>query len=260
MISPNGLEIADLTAGYRGRSVLKNLSMPMMRTGEVTALVGPNAAGKSTLLRALAGLIRADGSARLDGADILAMGSAQRSRLVTMMPQSLPQGIALNVLEGMLAAIKGGGSSGLSPDGAIGRATMVLERVGIADLALKPFDHLSGGQRQLASFAQAIVREPKLLLLDEPTSALDLRHQVEVMNLARDFAREGRVVVVVLHDLNLAMRWTDRIALMHRGEVYASGRAVDVITPEALRDVYEVLASVESGPDGHSQVFIRQPV
>jgi iron complex transport system ATP-binding protein len=231
--------------------------LPEIKIGEVTALVGPNAAGKSTLLRALAGLLRARGSIRLRGDNILAMTLAKRARLASMMPQSLPQG-TLNVLESVITAIKGGASSSFDSDSGdiLGRAMSCLERLGIVDLALEPLDHLSGGQRQLASFAQVIVREPGLLLLDEPTSALDLRHQVEVMNFIHGFASEGKVVVVVLHDLNLAMRWADRIVLLHHGKVHACGNPVATITPETLRHVYSVEGSVERNSRGHFQVIV----
>jgi iron complex transport system ATP-binding protein len=258
MIASRGLEIEGLTAGYRKRNVISDLTLPEIKVGEVTALVGPNAAGKSTLLRTLAGLLHAHGNIRLHGDNILAMTSVQRARLVSMMPQSLPQGIALNVLEGVITAIKGGAPSGFDSTSGdvLGRAMAGLERLGIADLALEPLDHLSGGQRQLASLAQVIVREPSLLLLDEPTSALDLRHQVEVMNFIHDFALEGRIVVVVLHDLNLAMRWADRIVLLHHGEVHAFGDPIVTITPETLRDVYSVKGSVERNSNGYLQVIV----
>ena len=135
------------------------------------------------------------------------------------MPQTLPQRVALTVLEAVIAALRASplADRDRPADERATRAVAVLERVGIADLALEPLDHLSGGQRQLASLAQAIVREPAVLLLDEPTSALDLRHQVVVMTLVREFAAEGRIVIVVVHDLSLAARWADQVVVLEQG-------------------------------------------
>ena len=131
-----------------------------------------------------------------------------------------------------------------------------LERVGIGDLALSPLDHLSGGERQLASLAQAIVREPALLLLDEPTSALDLRHQVVVMELVRELAAEGRIVVVVLHDLNLAVRWAGHVVVLDQGRAVAVGPPGDAISPDVLARVYGVAARIEPVGQGRSQIVV----
>jgi iron complex transport system ATP-binding protein len=172
------LEIENLRAGYRGRDVLAGLSLPVIEAGHITALVGPNGAGKTTLLRALAGLLPAGGAARLDETNLLDAPAGERARRVAFMPQFAPQRLSLTVVEAVIAALR------VSPPGpdAVGidaqrRALETLDRLKILDLALRPFDSLSGGQRQLASLAQALVRRPRLLLLDEPTSALDLRFQ-----------------------------------------------------------------------------------
>src|SRR5690606_2141873 len=155
------------------------LSLTPFEKGTLTALVGPNAAGKTTLLRGLAGLLRASGSVRLGGRELLQLSSTDYAAHVGYMPQSLPQRVALTVFEAMLGALKTSPKSGSSAE--IRRAAMAtLDRLGIADLAMRGLDELSGGQRQLASLAQAIAREPSVLLLDEPTSALDLAHQHRV--------------------------------------------------------------------------------
>ena len=136
------------------------------------------------------------------------------------------------------------------------RAIATLERIGIGDLALTPLDHLSGGERQLASLAQAVVREPALLLLDEPTSALDLRHQVVVMQLVHELAAEGRIVVVVLHDLNLAVRWAGHVVVLDHGTPAAVGHPVDAITPDVLARVYGVHARIERVANGRPQIVV----
>jgi iron complex transport system ATP-binding protein len=253
-VNQNELTVRSLSTGYPGRPVIRNITLAPIRSGEVTALVGPNAAGKSTLLRALAGLLPARGEAVLGDTDILRLPAKTRANIVGFMPQTAPQAAGLTVLEGMLSALHLTGSprNGSFLDQAIG----VLSRIGIADLALEPLHRLSGGQRQLASFAQSIVRQPKLLLLDEPTSALDLRHQFETMSLVREYVCDGRIAIVVLHDLTFAARWADNIVVMANGRPECVGAPSDAITPHMLASVYGVAARVERCALGFPQVNV----
>lgn len=254
-----GLHIASLSTGYGARRVIEDLRVPPLPGGEVHALVGPNAAGKSTLLRALAGLLPARGSVSFGGQELLGMPLAQRARQVTYMPQTLPQGVALTVLEtvvGALLASPADDAPADTPD-AVRRAAATLERVGIAPLAFENLDRLSGGQRQLVSLAQALVRQPRLLLLDEPISALDLHYQLRVMQLVRQLAREhGTTVIVVLHDLQAAAQWSDRIVALSQGRLAACGAPSEALTPGLLAAVYQVRARVESAPDGRLLVLV----
>ena len=252
------LTVRGFSAGYRGRPIIRDLDLGPIPAGKVTALVGPNAAGKSTLLRALAGLIKATGSARLGSDDLVVMPASLRAAKVTLMPQALPQGIALTVLESVIASFKAS-HHGEVEQGAHDirrRAITVLDRLGIADLALEILDRLSGGQRQIVGLAQAIVRNPRVLLLDEPTSALDLRHQVIVMKLVRDLAAEGRIIIVVMHDLGLAARWADAIAVLHNGELEAHGTPAIALTSELLARVYGVAAQMERSAHGHVHIAV----
>lgn len=255
---PPTLQIRNLTAGYRNRRVIHGLTLEPIQAGRVTALVGPNAAGKSTLLRALAGLVRTDGSIRLGEDELTNLSFVERARRVSFMPQTLPQGVRLSILESVLSGLNVNRADlwGASEEDSRAHALRVLDRVGLIEVALEPLDRLSGGQRQLASLAQAIVREPRLLLLDEPTSALDLHHQVRVMSIVRSLAAEGRIVVVVLHDLNLASRWADSIVVLHRGILYASGPPEDAITARMLEEVYRVEGRIEPCSRGLLQVIV----
>jgi iron complex transport system ATP-binding protein len=250
------LAVQGLTARYGDQSILSDLSLTPLRHGEVTSLVGPNGAGKSTLLRAIAGLTSASGEVRLDDIALNRLSIAERARHVAYMPQTLPNNVALTVLETVIAALEASPATG----GAMrseARALAALERVGATTLALKRLDRLSGGQRQIAALAQAMVREPRVLLLDEPTSALDLRHQLEVLSLARTYARENdAVVVLVLHDLQAAARVSDHVVVLAEGAVRAEGPPMQAITPETLAEVWQVRARVETCAQGQIQVMV----
>lgn len=253
------LRIENLSAGYGARKVLSALTLPPIAAGHVTALVGPNGAGKTTLLRALAGLVPASGAATFGGQDLITMSAHQRSRVMAFMPQFMPARMTLSVLESVISALRASPPGIEWSDTSAFRdaALAALDRLGIVDLALKPFDELSGGQRQLASLAQALVRQPRLLLLDEPTSALDLRHQLEVMEIVRAAARDGATVIAVLHDLQAAARWADRIVVMKQGEVYTSAPSAEAISAAMLRDVYGIEATVEATASGDLHIHAR---
>jgi len=255
----NDLSISGLDAGYGGQSIISGFSLPPLTAGEVVSVVGPNGAGKSTLLRSLAGLIPAHGSIRLDEAELTRLSLADRAKRVTYMPQTLPQGVALTVLETVVASIRATPLRGAvyTDAQAAERAYEVLQRINAEALAGQRLDRLSGGQKQLAGLAQALAREPRLLLLDEPTSALDLHYQLRVLDLAREAAAErGMTVMIVLHDLQAAARVSDRIAVMAKGKLVAFGTPDEAITPDILAEVYRVSARVQRCDRGVLQVMI----
>lgn len=259
MIEAANLTIEKISAGYPRRPVIRELSLPQIGGGQVVAFVGPNAAGKSTLLLALAGLLPATGIVGFGGVDLLKLTTADRARITTYMPQSLPQGVALTVVESVIAAFKGSAVANehMFAGAAPRKAVAALDRLGIAGLALEGLDRLSGGQRQLVGLAQALVREPRLLLLDEPTSALDLRHQISVMTTLRHLASEGRTVIVVLHDLNLAARWADFVVVLNNGRVAAADAPAASLTRDVIANVYGVEARVETDAKGRPGIFIE---
>lgn len=258
MNPPSPLQVTGLSVGYRQRQVIDQLQLPPLQPGQVTALVGPNGAGKSSLLKALAGLVPARGSLQLGSTALHALRPAQRAQYVGYMPQFAAEGVALTVLESLLAALRSQHSPSDAPASAtpIERVHALLQQLGIAHLALLPLDSLSGGQRQLVSLAQSVIREPAILLLDEPTSALDLRHQALVMGTARMLAQQGRIVIAVLHDLNLAARWADALIVLRRGSLYTSGSPAQTLTPAMLAEVYGVQARVQSCSQGWLQIVV----
>lgn len=249
-----GLLLQNAALRYGARDVLRGFSLAPLKPGEVTVLAGPNGAGKSTLLKGIARLAPVAGEMHLDGADLAKMAAPERAQKIGFMPQTLPAGASLSVLDCVIAALRASGAHH-GPDAA--RTSMdVLERLGIGHLAMNALDRLSGGQRQMVSLAQATVRNPRLLLLDEPTSALDLARQVRLLSEVRRIASEGRIVLAVLHDLALAARWADRIAVLHQGRLYAEGPPSEVVTPAMLAEVYGVEARVERCSQGLLTVLI----
>jgi iron complex transport system ATP-binding protein len=252
--TPVTLELRGVSVAYGSRPVLHGITTPVMTGGEVTAVIGPNAVGKSSLFRRIAGLIGGAGEVRIDGRAATGWAQGDPTR-----PCHLPQEAAVNavltVFESVLLARKytAGWRVGDADVDAVTRTLALLE---IDDLAMRNLGELSGGQKQLASIAQALVREPRILLMDEPTSALDLQRQVEVLTLIRDLARSRDLcVLIALHDLNQAVRFTDRVLVLKDGRVAACGEPRAVVTAEMLRDVYGVEARIETCSDGMPMVL-----
>jgi len=246
------LLIEGVSVAYGARQILHGVNLPALPAGSLVALVGPNGAGKSTLLRALAGLERMRGGLSLDGQDVTRLGFAERSRRLAYMPQQLPPGIALGVLESIVAALRVSGSDDL-----LGCAFEALRQLGIEGLAERSLDSLSGGQRQLVALAQLLARNPQVLLLDEPTSALDLHYQLRVMDAVRERVQAHRLLAVaVLHDINLAASHADWLVVLREGRVVAYGAPQQVLGPQLLADVYGVQARVERCSQGRLQVLV----
>ncbi len=248
------LTVRDLRAGYGGRTVIDRLSLPPMVPGRLVALVGPNAAGKSTLLRAMAHLARVQGDIRLGGTDLGRLRPAERAATIGFMPQSLPDDVSLSVLESVLAAITvtaGGDGTPVEE-----RALDVLEELGVSDLASRTLNLLSGGQKQVVSLAQAIACAPPVLLLDEPTSALDPARQFQIMRIVKNYAAAGRIVVAVMHDLALAAQWADEIVVLTGGRLHGAGPPADILTPGMLAEVYGIKARVERCSEGRLQILV----
>ena len=248
----SGLTIKGLNAGYGKHQIIDNLNIDTLPRGEITVLLGPNGCGKSTLLRALAGLNRASGEAWLDDKNLLALSFARRADSVVFLPQSLPQGVHLHVLESVIVAQR---ASGGEPSQA--QAIALLEELGIAHLAMHYLDQLSGGQKQLVGLAQSLIRRPSLLLLDEPLSALDLNYQFHVMDVVRrETQARNMVTLVVVHDINIALRHAAHVLMLKQGKLVASGEPEAVITAENLAEVYNVRGRVERCSQGRAQFVL----
>ncbi|TYB39540.1 ABC transporter ATP-binding protein [Micromonospora sp. AP08] len=240
-----------LTLGYDRRTVAEDLTVAVP-DGSFTVIIGPNACGKSTLLRALARLLRpARGTVLLDGADIHRRPARQVARTLGLLPQSAvaPDGLTVSELV----------SRGRYPhQGLLRQWSREDERVvdramadtGVAELADRPVDELSGGQRQRVWIAMALAQQTPLLLLDEPTTYLDIAHQVEVLDLcARLHEEQGRTLVAVLHDLHQAARYATHLVAMRDGRVVAAGDPRRIVTTELVEEVFGLPCRIIEDPE-----------
>jgi iron complex transport system ATP-binding protein len=243
--------IEGLSFAYGSTPVLEDVTLRAARPGELVGLVGPNAAGKSTLLKCAAGLLKARGRILFDDEEVrTAEQWRELRRRVTYLPQEYASTAAITVFEAVLVARQQNASWIVGDDDVAAVAT-ILDELRLEPIALRYLSELSGGQRQMVAVAQALARDPRVLLLDEPTSSLDLQRQLELLQLVQVLAVErSMTVLIALHDLNLAARFVDRLVILDRGRAYADGLPADVLTEMMLHQVYGVEARVERDADG----------
>ncbi len=245
------LRVEDVAVRLDERPVLRGVDL-CVRPGEVLGLLGRNGAGKSTLLRTATGVIPLErGAIQLLERPLAAWPRRELARRVAVVPQETRFPFPFRVLEVVLMG-RAPHLGWLGFEGAhdVALARRALARLGIEALAERSVLELSGGERQLVVVARALAQEPALLLLDEPTAFLDLRHRVEVLRVVRGLADEGRAALVVSHDLALAARFCDRLALLVEGRVLAVGAPSEVLTPEQVERTFDVRVRVAAGPDG----------
>ncbi|MDG9684117.1 ABC transporter ATP-binding protein [Streptomyces sp. DH18] len=246
-----------ITVGYGDRTVIEELDVSVP-PGVITTIIGPNGCGKSTLLRTLSRLLKpAGGSVVLDGEDIGRLRTRDVAKKLGLLPQApvAPEGLTVADL---VARGRHPHQSWLrqwsSDDADVVRRALAM--TGVADLADRPVDSLSGGQRQRVWISMTLAQGTDLLLLDEPTTYLDLAHAIDVLDLVDDLHESGRTVVMVLHDLNLATRYSDNLVVMRAGAVLAQGHPRDVITAELLDEAFGLRAKVIDDPVGDRPLIV----
>jgi iron complex transport system ATP-binding protein len=243
------LRLEGLGACYGRRQIISGISTPTFSGGEVISVIGPNAAGKSTLFKRMAGLLKGPGR-------VVVEDSHKGPDGICYMPQDSAANATLTVYESVLLARKQNSSWSVD-DKDLALIDEVMASLGIADLAFRNLGELSGGQRQLVSIAQTLARDPEILLMDEPTSALDLHRQVQVLDFMRTLARQrGLIVFIALHDLNQALRFSDQVLVIADGSAQGSGTCEDVITVDMLREVYRIEARIERCSMGIGHVIV----
>jgi iron complex transport system ATP-binding protein len=244
------LRAADVSFAYGSRVVLRGLECAFP-DGRITAIVGANASGKSTLLRAMARLVRPQsGAVLLDGAEIATLPTREVARRVGFLPQSpvAPEGLTVGdlVARGRYPHQRLG-----RPQSAHDRARIAwaLDATGTSELRDRPLDQLSGGQRQRVWIAMVLAQDTGVLLLDEPTTYLDLAHQLEVLDLLAELnERDGRTIVLVLHDLNQACRYAHHLVAMRGGAIHAAGPPREVVDAELVHAVLNLRAEIHADP------------
>lgn len=256
----------DLTVSLSGRPVLKGLSIGI-EAGRLTAIAGPNGSGKSTLLRTLAGELRYDGELFIWGTSLRNQSPAALALRRGVLPQSSESAFPFTVAEIVGFGLEAG-ARGRREDAGL-HVARALDRVGLSGLAHRNYQELSGGEQQRAQLARVLCQipepvaadgTPRLLLLDEPVASLDIRHQLEIMALARDFAGKGGAVVAVMHDLNLTALFADDLLLMRDGRLVATGPVREVMTDPVLEKVYGCRLRVNAVPERGVPFVLAQSV
>ncbi|THU05071.1 ABC transporter ATP-binding protein [Lampropedia puyangensis] len=258
MVNTVTLELSQLGVRYGQEQIIQSVSTPALTGGQIVGLLGPNGAGKSSLLQRIAQLVPGQGNVQALRKDSSGSANAHALASICYMPQDSQVQARLNVYESMILTLKQAQPLHWRVDQTEHTHIQdTLHALEIAHLAFSNISQLSGGQRQLVSLAQVLVRQPDVLLLDEPTSALDLRRQLGFFQFIRRYVQtSGALCIAALHDLNHVLAYTDYALVLHAGELIAHGTTAEVITPALLRDTYGVHARVERCSHGQPHVFI----
>jgi len=242
------LIVKNVSVFYESIKALDGISISF-EDGCVTTLVGPNGAGKTTLLKCLNGILKPTvGTVFIDGYEVQKLKPIELAKKFGYVPQFSSSYLSFTVKEIVTMGRRPYINWSLSEyDRKVIDSSLKI--VGIEHLANRFFDELSGGEKQKVIIARALAQEPKVLLLDEPTSNLDLKHQLEILKLIRRLAKERDLTVIMaMHDLNMAYRFSDKIVMIKNGSIFAAGKPRDVLTPENIEAVYKVKVSIYDKP------------
>lgn len=244
------LAVRSLRVAYGEKEVLHDLDVELAR-GEVLGLIGPNGSGKTSLIRAVSGVLQpASGTVSIEGRDVSALSAGERARQIAVVPQSTQLPPVFTVFE----CVSLGRTPHLSWLGRLGPHDLhhiqrAMQAADLSQLSDRRIGELSGGEQQRVLLARALAQDCPILLLDEPTAHMDLHHQVGLLSLMRRMAREHNLAVLVaMHDLNLASLYADRLVLLVDGRIRASGKPAEVLTTEILQGAYHVPLHVHPNP------------
>ncbi|MER9404322.1 heme ABC transporter ATP-binding protein [Mesorhizobium caraganae] len=239
------IEARDVSVAIGGKRIVTDVDFTA-RPGEIAAIVGPNGSGKTTFLKALSGDLPFSGTVDINGRDLTAMKPVEAATARAVLPQATTLSFPFTVREVVRLGLVGG-RSGVLP-GEDGRLPeRALARVDLDGFAGRFYQELSGGEQQRVQLARVLCQvwapvldgKPRYLFLDEPVSSLDIKHQLIIMNIARDFARRGGGVIAILHDLNLTAMYADRVFVMHRGRLAADGSPQEVLSDDLIEKVFD---------------------
>ncbi|KQZ13814.1 iron ABC transporter [Mesorhizobium sp. Root554] len=258
------IDAHDVSVAIGGKAIVSAVDFTA-RAGEVTAIVGPNGSGKTTLLRALSGDLPYNGRVAINGFDLAGLKPVEAAAMRAVLPQATTLAFPFTVREIIRLGLVGGRSGALAGEDKQ-LPERALARVDLEGFAGRFYQELSGGEQQRVQLARVLCQvwtpvldgKPRYLLLDEPVSSLDIKHQLIIMDVARDFARRGGGVVAILHDLNLTAMYADRICVMHRGRLTADGAPVDVLSDNLMDTVFGCRLKIGALPAGNMPFVLPQ--
>ncbi len=251
------LEISGLTLEINGNTILKDISLKLP-AGELIGILGPNGAGKSTLLSAITGFLpAARGYIEVFGKDLKTLSAKDRAKAMALLPQSLETPFHFRAMD---VVMMGRYAHGVSVQGDHRTAMEALELCGIGHLAHRSFISLSGGERRLVLLARCLCQDSPLFLLDEVTSSLDIRRKMEVFELLKhQVSKEGRSIVIVIHDINLASLYLDRLLFLKNGSIMGQGTVEKILNSSYLSRVFETRTIVIEHPECNRPAVLFSP-
>ncbi len=251
------LKIAGLQFSYNSHPVLEDVNFDLKR-GEMLTIIGPNASGKTTLLKCITNILKPrKGSIFIDDRSLDGLSMREIARKIGHVPQSGTESFPTTVFDTVLMGRKPHG--GWKPsDKDIEMVSKTIERLGLQKIAMRNIGEISGGQRQKVLIARAVAQNPEILLLDEPTSSLDLKHQLEVLEVVKKQTEHGISVVMTMHDLNLAARYSSKILMLKDGKIFAAG-GMDVLNTRNIESVFGVKVSIIER-EGRPMIEPKEPV
>ncbi|GEA59992.1 ABC transporter ATP-binding protein [Vibrio comitans] len=238
------LNTVDLCAQINGKLILKEVNFEVSE-GALIGIIGPNGAGKSSLLKHLSGYLKASsGDVFIQGRSIVELNSTERASQISYLPQSNRVEFPYKVTE--LASLGLVNNSNLNVDQKKQKIEQVLKRLDIENLADRTVEQLSGGEQQLVHVARILLQDTPIILLDEPSASLDIGHEAQLMNILHSLVKEGKTVVVALHNLNTAAEFCDRLMLLQNGKLLADGTPDKILTQELIQSIYPYQVQVST--------------